>query len=62
VCSNKAARKRLARRHSRNGHMNVVLKGMCLYVGSVFKYVDCCFEMMYLYVDSGLRNWNGYYY
>ena len=22
----------------------------------------CCFEVMYLYVDSRFRNWNGYYY
>ena len=23
---------------------------------------ECCFEVMCLYVDTGLRNWNGYYY
>jgi len=39
VCSYEEARKRLAQRHSAMdlGHMNVVLKWMYLYVGSIFR-------------------------
>jgi len=36
--------------------MNVVLKWMYLYVGSVFRM--CCFEVIYLYVEIECRNCN----
>jgi len=39
------------------GHMNVVLKWIYLYVGSVFD-VECCFEVIYFYVEIGCRNCN----
>jgi len=42
VYSHKEARKRLARRHFRNGPWTH----------------ECCFEVMYLYVDSVIRMWN----
>ena len=44
VCSNREARKHPARRHSRNGPWTH----------------ECWFEVVYLYVDSGQRNWNSF--
>jgi len=42
VCSNKVARKRLARRHSRNGPWTH----------------ESCFDVMYFYVGGVFRMWN----
>ena len=63
VCSNKEAWRCLARRHSRNGPWT----HECCFEVDVFvcwdciQNVECSLEMIYLYVDSGLRNWNDDY-
>jgi len=58
--SNKEAQKRLAQRPSRNGpwtheccfEVDAFVRWECIQV------VECCFEVMYVYVGSGCRDCN----